>query len=170
MPVTFKGKLRLEDAQRLSRWIEDFLVHQLGFAKAQTCGSVRRQRPEVGDLDIIVDGPLGLLRSSAAAGAGFRWVEGGDEKATLAYEPTGARFAIQINILRTGPERWGAAMLYFTGPAGYNIAYRARAKRMGMLLNENGLFRLGQCIASKTEEDIYKALGKKYKSPEDRGT
>lgn len=41
---------------------------------------------------------------------------------------------------------------------------------MGMRLNQRGLFdEAGNVIASRTEEEIYTALGKKYKEPKMRG-
>lgn len=62
-------------------------------------------------------------------------------------------------------------MLFFlTGPAGYSIAYRKRAKEKGWHLDQYGLKdEHGDVIASRTESSIYKAFGKSYKQPELRG-
>jgi DNA polymerase (family 10) len=58
-------------------------------------------------------------------------------------------------------ESFGAAMQYFTGSKEHNIALRQRALRMGLTLNEYGLFRLDDNtrVAGETEEGVYKALG-----------
>ena len=58
--------------------------------------------------------------------------------------------------------------LYFTGPKAHNIGMRARAKAKGLRLNQNGLFRDGVRIASKTEQDIFDALGETYQEPGER--
>jgi DNA polymerase (family 10) len=48
---------------------------------------------------------------------------------------------------------------------------RVRAKKMGLKLNEYGVFdrNTGAYIAGATEADVYQALGKPYKSPDLRG-
>ena len=43
---------------------------------------------------------------------------------------------------RSRRESYGAAMQYFTGSKDHNVALRQRALRMGLTLNEYGLFRL----------------------------
>jgi DNA polymerase (family X) len=59
---------------------------------------------------------------------------------------------------------------FLTGPAGYGIAYRRMAKAKGWKLDQYGLWNQhGELIASRTEHDIYKALGKEYKEPQERG-
>jgi DNA polymerase (family 10) len=78
-------------------------------------------------------------------------------------------------------DRFGAALMYFTGSKEHNIALRERAIAQGMRLNEYGLFRedaAGEVpesatpVAAATEEDVYAALGLDWIPPtmrEDRG-
>ncbi len=159
MPVSFKSKMSLREAQLLAFDLEGLFVRSGLRGQFAVCGSVRRQRPEVGDIDLVVDGDLSRLCESCW----WRWVEGGEKKATLEFRGR------QVNILRSDPEHWGAAVLYFTGPHGYNIGMRRRAKEMGYRLNERGLWDGDRCLASRTEEDIYWALGKEWKFPDKRG-
>ena len=51
-------------------------------------------------------------------------------------------------------------MQYFTGSKGHNVTLRQRALKMGLTLNEYGLFRLedNQRVAGVTEDEIYGAL------------
>ena len=65
---------------------------------------------------------------------------------------------------------WGATILYFTGPADFNIKYRWMAKRKGLKLSEYGLFdrNTDQYLAGATEADIFTALGRPYKDPAQR--
>lgn len=66
---------------------------------------------------------------------------------------------------------YGAQLMTRTGPWQGNLGNRTLAKNKGMLLNQYGLFdkKTGKKIASRTEKEIYEALGKKYKDPELRG-
>jgi DNA polymerase (family X) len=77
----------------------------------------------------------------------------------------------QVDIYRTDPENFGAMLLFLTGPQQYNIIMRAKAKRKGMLLNQKGLYdrETRELIASRTEKEIYDAMGLDYKEPELRG-
>ena len=76
------------------------------------------------------------------------------------------------------PASYGAALLYFTGSQQHNIRLRERGQRMGLTLNEYGLFRIGpdgqagERVAGATEDEVYAALGLPFIPPElreDRG-
>jgi len=67
------------------------------------------------------------------------------------------------------------AMLYFTGPYELNTIMRSAAKKRGMILNEYGLYNIDMIGARtsnkiKSEADVFKALGMKYLTPEERET
>lgn len=59
-------------------------------------------------------------------------------------------------------------LVYFTGSQENNLEMRQKAKDLGMLLNQNGLWRGGNLIKAKTENDVFKNIGMKYLKPEDR--
>jgi len=81
------------------------------------------------------------------------------------------KHGVQVDIYVAESDSFGAMEMFLTGPGGYNIAYRRIAKRQGMLLNQYGLFdrKTNRRLAGKTEQSIYKALGRTYKPPELRG-
>lgn len=158
---SFKQRVPLEQGKRTAETLKAILLKLPTFTRVDVCGSIRRCKPDVGDIDMVVDGDLQVVRDTPGE---WRWVEGGASKATLDF------YGTQVNLLRSDDEHWGAAIFYFTGPHDYNIAYRRRAKGLGLLLNEKGLFgKDNQCIASRTEHEIYRALGKLWKRPEERG-
>jgi DNA polymerase (family 10) len=68
------------------------------------------------------------------------------------------------------PDSYGAAMQYFTGSKNHNVTLRQRALKMGLTLNEYGLFRLegNERVAGVTEDDIYGALKLDWIPPEMR--
>jgi DNA polymerase (family 10) len=73
----------------------------------------------------------------------------------------------QIDLRLVPGESLGAALQYFTGSKAHNIALRDRAIRMGLKLNEYGLYREdGSSIGGVSEEEIYEALGLAFIPPE----
>lgn len=65
------------------------------------------------------------------------------------------------------------AMLYFTGPYELNTTMRKEAKKRNMILNEYGLYKMDENglripLKVKSEEDVFKYLGMKYMTPEER--
>lgn len=65
------------------------------------------------------------------------------------------------------------SMLYFTGPYELNTAMRIAAKKRGMILSEYGLYRIVDDderipVKIKSEADVFKKLGMKYLTPEQR--
>jgi len=157
--ASYKTKQTLEDARKIADYLKGMMLTH-GFKEVAIVGSIRRCEPMVGDIDIVADGDLLSLQHLP----GVDWKRGGEESATFVYQGQ------QVNVIRADRESWGAAIFYLTGPAQYQVAYRARAKRMGLRLNQNGLFDQHNArIAGRTEESIYEALDKEWKSPELRG-
>ena len=142
-----------------------------GASRVEVAGSYRRQRDTVKDLDIVVatDEPRSVLVSFAALPQVERVLLRGDTKCSI--EADGG---FQVDCRAVAPEEFGSAMQYFTGSQAHNVRLRSRALRMGMTLNEYGLFRIegGDRVAGDTEEQIYEALGLQWIPPdqrEDRG-
>ena len=127
-------------------------------------GSLRRKEPTIGDVDIIVSEPLIDISTRLTDSEFAKKINGGEKKMDVDYKQ------MRFNIYRSTLHAWGAMLFFLTGPAGYSIAYRRRAKELGYKLDQYGLWgKNGSLIASRTEEHIYSALGKQYKDPELRG-
>ena len=75
---------------------------------------------------------------------------------------------LRTDIRFVKPDQWGSALLYFTGSKEHNIFLRKRAIERGWKLNEYALFEGDKVIASKEEEDIYKALDLPWMKPKTR--
>jgi len=163
------------EEERMTRETAENLVAQiLGWLEpftefAEVCGSYRRGREDPGDLDVVIIlksrvslpeiAELWLAEGKASA---VNWV--GEKKTQMVIE------GVKVDIRTSTPRALGAALLYFTGPSGYNIGIRSAAKRAGFKLNEYGLFNreTGEYVAGATEEDIYTALGRNYRPPTER--
>jgi len=139
--------------------------------RAQYCGSLRRLRETVADVDIVA-----ASREPAAVREAFvkmptvREVIGSGDTKTSVLTSTG----LQVDLRIVEPPQFGAACQYFTGSKAHNIKLRQRALARGWLLNEYGLSdaQTGGVIARESEEAIYRALGLPLIAPplrEDRG-
>ncbi len=142
-----------------------------GVERAQYCGSLRRFRETIADVDIVVASsePGSVIEGLGRLGSVREVLERGDTKAAV-RTVTG----LQVDLRVVAPGQFGAACQYFTGSKAHNIRLRQRALARGWLLNEYGLqdTKTGETIAAATEEAIYEALGLQLVPPpmrEDHG-
>jgi len=132
------------------------------------CGSSRRYRDTIGDIDLLVAAANGapIMDAFTTAPSVERILAKGETKSSVVV----AR-GLQIDLRVVPPDSWGAALQYFTGSKEHNVRLRGYALRKKLLLNEYGLYRVGaeargQEIASRTEEEVYAALGMEPIPPE----
>ena len=131
--------------------------------KIQIAGSIRRGEKNPGDIDIILI-PKNKKKIGEILGKKGRKILGGEQKVFFKIEE------IEVELYYTIPEEWGAALLAYSSRRGSGIGLRIIARMKGFKLNQHGLFsrKTGKRIAGKTEEEIYKALGRHWKKPEER--
>lgn len=133
-----------------------------GVREAVPCGSLRRFSETVGDVDIVVattDAPA-VHREVLDFPEVADVVGSGETKTSFL-----TREGLQVDVRTVGPDQLGSALLYFTGSKAHNIQLRQKSIDRGWLLSEYGLFDGDDVVASKTEADIYKALGMELISP-----
>jgi len=134
--------------------------------RVEVAGSYRRGRDTVGDLDILVatTQPREVLVAFAALPQVERVLARGDTKSSVVVE------GLQVDCRAVAPDQFGAAWQYFTGSQSHNIRLRGMALRLGLLLNEYGVFRVDGDVrvAGATEEEVYAALGLRWIPPEQR--
>lgn len=162
------GRFLLHFASNAAEELVSYLSDTPGVEKVTPAGSLRRGKDTVGDLDLVATGPN-------AVAALDRFVQHprvhdvlgrGENKASALWGLEG----LQVDVRALPPESYGAAMQYFTGSKEHNVALRQRAQKMGMTLNEYGLFKVSDesRVAGATEEEIYQALGLAWIPPEMR--
>jgi DNA polymerase (family X) len=162
------GRYLLPFAQRIAEDVTVHLRDTPGVEKITVAGSLRRGKETVGDLDIIVAGPN-------ASEALDKFVQFTRVHEVLGRGPNKASAKVglervQVDVRALPIESYGAAMQYFTGSKDHNVVLRQRALRLGLTLNEYGLYRLenNEKVAGETEEEIYDALGLQWIPPEMR--
>lgn len=135
--------------------------------KIDYAGSLRRFKETIGDIDILVGvkdtGQAREIMDHFVAYNGVREVlVKGDTKSSIVLKSS-----MQVDLRVVDIDNFGSSMQYFTGSKAHNVALRDRAKKMGFKLNEYGLFdeKTEELVASKKEEDIYKALNLRYIEP-----
>ena len=148
--------------------IEEILSYLSGsdaVLEAEVAGSARRRRETVGDLDILVASvePEKAVERFVTMPPVTRVLSQGSTKSTVVLEKN-----LQVDLRVIPPEDYGAALQYFTGSKEHNVELRTIAVKMGYKLSEYGLFDrdTNRVVASRTEEEIYKALGMDLIPPE----
>ena len=172
MGATGKDQRRpIAEAMPVAQELVQALETLGGVERAQYCGSLRRLRETVADVDIVVAShePSSVAEAFVKLPM-VREVIGSGETKTSVLTVTG----LQVDLRIVDPRQFGAACQYFTGSKAHNIKLRQRALARGWLLNEYGLSdtATGEVIASETEEAIYQALDLPFVPPpmrEDRG-
>ncbi|MEO5874159.1 MAG: DNA polymerase/3'-5' exonuclease PolX [Streptosporangiaceae bacterium] len=124
-------------------------------------GSLRRMRETVGDIDILAVGPASLMDTFRAQPYVTEVIAAGDKKTSVRTDR-----GVQVDLRVVPAESWGAALVYFTGSKEHNVRIREMAVKKGWKLSEYGLFDGdGTVLASRTEEDVYAALGMQWVPP-----
>jgi DNA polymerase (family 10) len=166
------GRFPIDDAEMAAEKLMAYLRAFPGLDVIEPAGSLRRGRETVGDLDILVTGPACAEDKVDAA-----------VEYTAAYPPIAAllakgqnkvsfrlRSGLQVDVRLLPEASYGAALQYFSGSKMHNVTLRQRALKRGYTLNEYALARMddGAVVASRTEDDIYAALGMDWIPPEMR--
>ncbi|WP_135851670.1 DNA polymerase/3'-5' exonuclease PolX [Halorussus salinus] len=175
-----QGRELLGDARPVGEAALDFFEAIPEAGRCELAGSLRRWKPTIGDIDVLV----GSDDREAVIDAFTDWenadevIEAGTDKASVRSD--GQRVDLRVVV----PDEFGSALQYFTGSKEHNIRLRNYAIEREFKVNEYGVFdvsgvddpdagqRVGERVAGETEEGMYDALGLPYVEPEmreDRG-
>lgn len=143
--------------------LRTYLLSLPGVASVEVCGSFRRGRDTVGDLDLVVcsRSRIDLAQALRHYPQVHEITAAGPTRCTLVLQ-----CGLQVDLRLVPPESAGAAVYYFTGSRDHNVELRLRAVQRGMKLNEYGLFRGRRRVAGASEEEILRALGLPWIAPE----
>jgi DNA polymerase (family 10) len=163
------GRHLLSKALPYAQAMVERLRRVKGVEQVEMAGSARRRAETVGDLDILV--AAASSRAAMESFAGFEMVgevlARGETKASVRLTN-----GLQMDLRVVPEESFGAALHYFTGSKLHNVAIRDRAKRMGLKVNEYGVFRerkgQEQRIDGADEEEVFRAVKLPWIPPEIR--
>ena len=166
------GRFPIDDAEEAAEKLITYLRRFPGLEVIEPAGSLRRGRETVGDLDILVTGPAcaedkvdAAVEYTAAYPAAADLLAKGQNKVSFRL-----RSGLQVDVRLLPEVSYGAALQYFTGSKMHNVTLRQRALKRGYTLSEYSLSRIddGSVVASRTEQEIYAALGMDWIPPEMR--
>lgn len=160
-----KGRFLLGDILPQVKEIYEKLEGLKEVEKIDYCGSIRRMKETIGDVDFLVISkkPARVMDFFVSLPGVVKVWGKGNTKASVR---TKDGFDMDIRVV--SPKSYGSALQYFTGSKEHNIVTRKIAIDKGLKLSEYGLFRGKEMIAGKNEEEIYKKLGMEWMPPEMR--
>jgi DNA polymerase (family 10) len=164
-------RVRLDQALALADRLVEGLGEVPGLIRLEVCGSLRRRRETVNDIDILASAAdAGPLMDRFVALPGVVQVIGrGETKASVVASSNaagGERLVLNADLRVVTDEQFPFALHYFTGSKDHNIAMRSRAQARGLKLNEYELAGEGRRVGCKDEADLFRALGLEYIPPE----
>ncbi|GAB7090004.1 PHP domain-containing protein [Halorubrum luteum] len=181
-----RKRTRLGDARPIADAALSYLTDVDGVVDVEVCGSIRRWKDTIGDVDVLVASDDG----EAVVAAFTDWsdadatIEAGTGKASVRTD------GVRVDLRVVDETEFGAALQYFTGSKAHNVAVRNRAIDRGLKVNEYGVFevgdgdagepgdgdadepasdapeRAGVRVAGETERGVYEALGMAWVPPE----
>ncbi|MEZ3163959.1 DNA polymerase/3'-5' exonuclease PolX [Halorubrum sp. RMP-47] len=185
-----RERTRLGDARPLADDALAYLADRDAVESVEVCGSIRRWKATIGDVDLLVasEAREPIVEAFTDWPAADATIEAGTGKASVRADGT------RVDLRIVDPDEFGAALQYFTGSRAHNVAVRNRAIDRGLKLNEYGLFdvsdldeesadaaadgeaadatRVGERVAGESEDAVYRALDMAPVPPElreDRG-
>lgn len=160
------ARMLLDEASYLVESLRKHLQVIPSIKQLEFAGSYRRGKETVGDLDIVIvsehpDAAMDQLNSFPRL---QEVLARGDTKMSIRVHG-----GFQVDMRVVPAESFGAAMQYFTGSKEHNVEIRGRAKKLGLRINEYGVYReedLEHPIAGETEESVYAAVQLPWIAPE----
>ncbi|MFA6476440.1 MAG: hypothetical protein WCV68_03445 [Candidatus Paceibacterota bacterium] len=141
--------------------------------RAEIAGSIRRNKPEVGDIEIVaIPKPYstGLLEDGLASVIN-KWqkvkgeMEYGKTKYTQRILPSG----IKLDLFFAEQNNWGSIFAIRTGSAEFSHKVLATGwVRQGYKSEGGYLTKGGETYSVPEEEDLFRMIGRSFVEPEDR--
>ncbi|MFC7186036.1 DNA polymerase/3'-5' exonuclease PolX [Halorubrum yunnanense] len=172
-----RKRTRLGDARPVADAALAYLADVDPVASVEVCGSIRRWKDTIGDVDLLVasDAREPVVEAFTDWPDADATIEAGTGKASVRADGT------RVDLRVVDGEEFGAALQYFTGSRAHNVSVRNRAIDRGLKLNEYGLFdvsdvdgadgaddaaadegadgqRVGERVAGETEAGVYEVL------------
>ena len=142
-----------------------------GVVQAHPAGSLRRMRPTIGDIDILVAAKDSkpVMEAVVSLPRVLRVLGRGDTKCSIEFID-GVRAQVWVH----PPKEFGTAFLYATGSKDHNVRLREMALAKKLSLSDHSFQKMNGegDIFCATEEEVYKTLGLPWIPPElreDRG-
>jgi DNA polymerase (family 10) len=164
-------RVRIDQALPLATGLLERLQGTPGILRMEVCGSLRRRKETIRDIDILVSAAdAGPIMDRFVALPEVVQVTGhGDTKSSVivAAWSGSSRVLLNADLRVIRDEQFPFALHHFSGSKEHNIAMRGRAQqRFGIKMNEYDMVGPQGSIPCKDETDLFHALGLDYIPPE----
>lgn len=158
------GRIPLGKAWPFAQELLAILRSVPGVQQVELCGSLRRMRATVGDVDLLAAAAASQAIMEAFTGLPniVRISGRGETKASVEFD-NGLNAQLWVH----PPERFGTALQYATGSKDHNVRLRELAQKAGLSLSDQAILQPdGSEKLYAREEDVYAALGLPWIPPE----
>lgn len=171
---------RSEIQQYETIFVNDFKKVATPTSRFEIVGSYRRGAQNSGDIDVIItsESPqvfVNFINELIKEKIILEVLSRGNTKCLVIAKIPGSDSARRVDFLYSSPEEYPFSVLYFTGSKIFNTVMRQQALRMGLTMNEHGLYKMdgkkkGEKVdhVFKDEKDIFDYLNMVYKTPVER--
>ncbi|MEK7580556.1 MAG: DNA polymerase/3'-5' exonuclease PolX [Patescibacteria group bacterium] len=166
----FSERLPLGIALPIAEELAEKIKNIPGVKRVEICGSIRRRRETIGDLDLLAISahPEKTINSFVHLPAIKQIKASGPTKANVVLKQ-----GIEADLRVIKPESFGAAMNYFTGSKAHNIHIRKLGQARNLKINEYGVFKKEKSdkfkfLTGAEEVNVFKSVGLPYIPPEIR--
>jgi DNA polymerase (family 10) len=160
-----KGEFLFGDVYAEAVKIRERLQRVVPKGLVEVCGSIRRHKEIVRDMDILV-----AVDDPGEVSAYFASMPEVEEVLLTGSTKTSCRLksGIEADLRVVTEEEFPYALMYFTGSKEHNVRLRGISKRKGWKLNEYGLFEDDRFVRLASEAEIYCIHDLAYIPPEMR--
>lgn len=164
-------RVRIDQAQMVAELLAEQVRKVAGVRRLEICGSLRRRRETVADVDLLATAkdPAVVMDAFVHLPQVQRVIGHGETKSSIVVQvisPNGTRVNMNADLRVVSDEQFPFALNYFTGSKDHNIQMRQRAIDRGLRLNEYALAGDGKSVPCKDEAALYRALDLDYIEPE----
>ena len=165
-------RVRIDMAEPVGHALLEQVRAMPGVIRAELCGSLRRRKETIGDIDILASAKdaAPIMDAFVKLPEVIQVVGQGPTKASVIAGLTlhGSKVTLNADLRVLDDKDFAYGLLYFTGCKEHNIRLRQRAIDRGWSLNEYALTHGKKSIPAKTEAEIYRHLDLVYIPPEMR--
>ncbi len=160
-----KDRMLLSEAVSIANKFISYLKSQGEIIECNALGSIRRQLPSVGDIDIGFSSKnITLALEKALKYQDISEViETGDQEARVRLNNS-----IEVDLKSVNSEDWGSLLQHYTGSKFHNIKLRQLAQKQGYSLSENGISNGSEVKHFQDEKAFYHFLNLSFIPPEIR--